>query len=130
LIRMRYILRFFSLLDVISIALLSKQVYSILSHIHELSTETLSVIKIILILVIYPLLFASAIGLFMQKKWGSISYYIQFPLRLIVWVFSFGFLTFISEYYPNPLLFDWIFRLVIILEFFRLYFTVQAGKRL
>ena len=127
---MRYTLRFFSLLDVISIALLSVQVYGILSEISQLSTETLAVIKIIAMLVIYPLLFVSAIGLFLEKKWGFISYYIQFPLRFVVWVFSFGFLTFISEHYPSPVLFEWIFRLVIILEFFRLYFTVQIGRKL
>ncbi len=127
---MRYTLRFFSLLDIISIALLSKQVYSILSDINHLSTTTPSIIKIIVLLIIYPLLLGSAIGLFMQKKWGSVSYYIQFPLRLVVWVFSFGFLTFISEYYPHPLVFEWIFRLVIVLEFFRLYYTIQISRKL
>ncbi len=127
---MRYALRFFSLLDVLSIVLVSQQVYSIVSHINQLSTERLSVIKIIVLLITYPLLFVSAIGLFLEKKWGFISYYIQFPLRFVVWVFSFGFLTFISEHYPGQFVFDWIFRLVIILEFFRLYFTVQTARKL
>ncbi|MEO8795835.1 MAG: hypothetical protein ABI390_10230, partial [Daejeonella sp.] len=122
---MKNAFRFFAFLDMGSIILLSPQIYSILTHLNELPGETVSRIKIILLLIVFLLLFISAAGLFLFKRFGAISYYIQFPIRLVVWVFSFGFLTFISEYFNNPLVFDWLFKLAIILEFFRLYYTIQ-----
>ncbi|WP_026897617.1 hypothetical protein [Daejeonella oryzae] len=120
---MRTTLRFFAILDAGSIILLSPQIYSILSNLGSFPPGNLSRIKLILLLFVFILLFFSSAGLFLMKKFGLISYYIQFPIRLIVWVFSFGFLTFISQYFSNPLIFDWLFRIAIILEFFRLYFT-------
>lgn len=122
-------LRFFALLDIISLFLLNKQVYLIILNFKQIPHETLSLLKIVLLLVIYILLFVSAAGLAMRRKFGFISYYVQFPLRLFVWIFSFGFITLISEY-TTAISFDWLFRLVIILEFFRLYFTVKIHRQL
>lgn len=126
---MKTTLRFFAFLDMLSFILLSGQVFNILANLKNLPAETLSLIRIVLLLLIYPLLLLSAYGLFRIKKYGLITSYFQFPMRLLAWVFSFGFLTMISQYFANPLVFDWLFRLVIILEFFRLYFTVQMHRR-
>ncbi len=126
---MKGIFRFFSFLDILSIALLGKQVYSILINFSNIPQQPLSRIKIALLLIIFPLLFVSAYGQFMFKKAGAIVYYIQFPLRLVVWVFSFGFLTLLSQYSGNPGTFDLLFRLVIILEFFRLYYTIRIHRK-
>ncbi len=126
---MKNAFRFFALLDMGSIILISPQIYSILTHLNELPEETVSRIKIILLLIVFVLLFISAAGLSLFKRFGAIAYYIQFPIRLVVWVFSFGFLTFISEYFDNLLVFDWLFRLAIILEFFRIYFTIRIQQR-
>lgn len=126
---MKNTLRFFAFLDVLSFILLSEQVFRILANIRNLPPETLSAIRIILLLIMYPLLLVSAYFLYRIKKQGLIAYYIQFPMRLLVWVFSFGFITLTSQYFTNPLVFDWLFRIAIILEFFRLYFTVQIHRQ-
>jgi hypothetical protein len=126
---MKSTLRFFAFLDLLSLILLSQQVLKILMNMQAIPQQNSSAFRVILLLIIYPLLMLSAYGLFRLKKIGLISYYIQFPIRLLVWVFSFGFLTFISEYFSNALVFDWLFRIAIILEFFRLYFTVQIHWR-
>ena len=126
---MKTTLRFFAFLDMLSFILLSQQVFNILANLQSLPAETVSVIRIVLLLLIYPLLLLSAYGLFRIKKYGLIASYVQFPMRLLAWVFSFGFLTLISQYFGNPLVFDWLFRTAIILEFFRLYFTAQIHRR-
>lgn len=122
-------LRFFALLDVLSIVLVSRQVQQIVANIGLMPDAAISQIRIVSFLIVYFLLFVSATGLFFIKKTGLISYYVQFPLRLIVWVFSFGFLTFISQGFSNTLVFDWLFRIAVVLEFFRLYFTVQIHRQ-
>lgn len=124
----KYILQLFGVLDLISIALLSKQIYSIASNLDSIPDSTISEVRIALLLISYLLLFVSAAGLLTTRTYGMIVYYIQFPIRLLVWVFSFGFITFISEYATNPSVFDWSFRIAIILEFFRLYFTVKFHR--
>lgn len=126
---MKSTLRFFAFLDVLSFLLLSQQVFQILGNLQNLPQQGPSTYRVFLLLVIYPLLLISAYALFRLKKFGLIAYYFQFPVRLLVWVFSFGFLTLISQYFPNPLVFDWLFRIAVILEFFRLYFTVQIHRQ-
>jgi len=127
--RMKNTLRFFAFLDMLSFILLSEQVFRILANIRNLPPEAPSAIRIILLLLIYPLLLLSAYYLFRIKKPGLIISYIQFPIRLLVWVFSFGFITSLSAYFSSPLVFDWLFRIAIVLEFFRLYFTIQIHRR-
>ena len=126
---MKNTLRFFAFLDMLSFILLSEQVFRILATIGNLPPDALSVLRIVLLLLMYPLLLVSAYYLFRIKKPGLIVSYIQFPIRLMVWVFSFGFITSLSGYFSNPLVFDWLFRIAIVLEFFRLYFTIQIHRR-
>lgn len=126
---MKSTLRFFAFLDVLSFLLLSQQVFQIIANLKDIPQQGPSTYRVFLLLLIYPLLLVSAYGFFRLKKFAFISYYIQFPMRLLVWVFSFGFLTLISQYFDNPLVFDWLFRIAIILEFFRLYFTVQIHRQ-
>ncbi|NEU10377.1 hypothetical protein GZH53_18780 [Flavihumibacter sp. R14] len=126
---MKNTLRFFAFLDMLSFLLLSEQVVHILVNIGNLPPETLSAIRVVLLVIMYLLLLVSAYYLVRIKKQGLIVYYIQFPMRLLVWVFSFGFITLTSQYFSNPLVFDWLFRIAIILEFFRLYYTIQIHRR-
>lgn len=119
-------LRFFGLLDVISIILLTPQIYNLLSSPGGIPVAILSVLKITFTLLTYLLLFISASGLYKPSKAGVISYYIQFPLRIAVWIFSFGFFTYLTEFTANEKVFEWLFRLIFMLEFFRMYFTVRA----
>ena len=126
--RLKNILRFFALLDVISIILMSQQVYSICINYNHIPDQTSAKIKEVLLLLNYLLLFVSVSGFLKFKKYGLITYYIQFPIRLLVWVFSFGFITFISDYITNPDVSQWLLRLVVTMEFFRLYFTIKIHR--
>lgn len=126
---MKTTLRIFAFLDVISIVLLSPQLYQIITNIHQIPRETLSLIKVAFTIITFVLLFVSAIGLFRISKTGLISYYFQFPMRIVIWVFSFGFLTLISQFISSVLVFEMLFRLVFVLEFFRLFFTVRIHRK-
>ncbi|SFA51987.1 hypothetical protein SAMN04488511_110211 [Pedobacter suwonensis] len=121
--------RFFALLDLISIFLLARQFWQILTHLNEIPDQILSQAKVILLLPLFVSLFISAIGLILFKKFGFIAYYIQFPFRLIVWVFSIGFITFLPEMLSlGERWFDILFRICFIAEFFRLYFTIKIHR--
>lgn len=126
---MKNIGRFFALLDLISIFLLARQFWQILTHLDEIPDQILSQAKVILLLPLFVSLFISAIGLILFKKFGFITYYIQFPFRLIVWVFSIGFITFLPEMLSlGERWFDILFRICFIAEFFRLYFTIKLHR--
>ena len=127
---MRYTIKFFAFLDIISISLLGKQFWEIITHLNEIPHETLSQAKVILMLPLFASLFISAVGLMLFKKFGFIAYYIQFPFRLVVWVFSIGFITFLPEYFNlGERWFDILFRICFIAEFFRLYFTIKIHRK-
>ncbi|MDN3587446.1 hypothetical protein QWY86_12245 [Pedobacter aquatilis] len=126
---MRLTVRIFALLDIISICLLAQPFWQIITHFNEIPEETLSQIRVILTLPMFLLLFVSAIGLTMYRKFGFIAYYIQFPIRLVIWVFSIGFVTLLPELLNlKELWFDVFFKLCFIAEFFRLYFTIKIHR--
>lgn len=126
---MRTATKFFALLDVISILLLAKQFWAIITHINEIPDQLLSQIRVVLTLPMFLSLFLSAVGLFLFKKFGFITYFIQFPFRLIVWIFSIGFITFLPEILNlGERWFDILFKICFIAEFFRLYFTIQIYR--
>ncbi|MXV49928.1 hypothetical protein GS399_03015 [Pedobacter sp. HMF7647] len=127
---MRNSLKLFAFLDILSIALLSRQVVGIFTNWSQIPHETLSQLKILIVLLVFISLFGSAYFLFFAKRAGAIIYYVQFPLRFIVWIFSFGFLTLLAQYSSSETVFDWLFRLVVLLEFLRLYFTIKIHREL
>jgi len=127
---MRNTARFFALLDLISILLLAKQFWGIVTHLNEIPDQVLSQARVILTLPLFISLFVSATGLMLFKKFGFIAYYIQFPFRLIVWVFSIGFITFLPEVLNlGDRWFDILFKACFIAEFFRLYFSIQIHRK-
>jgi len=122
--------RLFAMLDVISIILLGKQFWGMVTHIHEIPDQVISQVKVWLTISLFLLLFVSAIGLILFKKIGFIAYYIQFPFRLIVWIFSIGFITYLPELLNlSEVWFSIFFRVCFIAEFFRLYFTIKIHRR-
>ncbi len=126
---MRLAIRFFAVLDMISIALLSKQFLGIITHLNQIPKDTLSQTKVILMLPLFVSLFISAFGLMLLKKYGFITYYVQFPFRLIIWIFSIGFITYLPELLNlNERWFDILFKICFIGEFFRLYYTIKIHK--
>ena len=68
--------RFFALLDIISIVLLAKQFWQILTHLNEIPDQVLSQAKVVLLLPLFVSLFISAAGLILDKTFGFITYYI------------------------------------------------------
>jgi len=127
---MRVTSKFFALLDVISIVLLAKQFWAIITHINEIPDQILSQVRVVLTLPMFLSLFISAAGLILFKKFGFITYFFQFPFRLIVWIFSIGFITFLPEVLNlNEKWFDILFKMCFIAEFFRLYFTIQIYRK-
>lgn len=127
---MRNTLRLFAVLDLIGIAFLTKQSFDIVTHLNDVPNEFLSKAKVFLLLGLFVSLFISATGLLLIKKYGLITYYIQFPCRLLVWVFSIGFITYIPELFNlQGNWFPVLFKLCFVAEFFRMYFTVKIHRQ-
>lgn len=123
--------RFFGLLDVISIMLLASQFWNVVTHLDRIPDQLLSQIKVAFLMPLFLSLFISAAGLLQYKRFGFITYYVQFPFRLIVWVFSIGFLTYLPELFQVSLSEKWFYVLLkvcFVAEFFRLYFTIQIHR--
>jgi len=128
---MRLTIRIFALLDIISICLLAKPFLEIVTHLKEIPDQVLSQARVILTLPMFISLLVSAVGLLLVKKYGFITYYIQFPFRLIVWIFSIGFITLLPELLNlSQTWFDILFKLCFIAEFFRLFYTIKIHKKL
>ncbi|MGY0039245.1 hypothetical protein [Pedobacter sp. NJ-S-72] len=126
---MRLLFKLFALLDIISIVSMSPQIWSVLVKYQEIPNEAFSIARAILTLLIFLSLFVSAAGLFKFKKYGVITYYIQFPFRLALWVFSIGFITLLPEFFhKGDEWFGILFRICIIAEFFRGYYVLQAHR--
>ncbi|MBB6502227.1 hypothetical protein [Pedobacter cryoconitis] len=127
---MRLLFKLFALLDLISIVSMSPQIWSVLSKYQEIPHEAFSVARVVFTLLIYISLFISAYGLFRFRKYGIITNYIQFPFRLVLWVFSVGFITFLPElFHQGDKWFGILFRVCIIAEFFRGYYVLQAHRK-
>lgn len=122
--------RFFGLLDLISIILLSQQFLGIVTHLNEIPNQALSQARVLLTMPLFLSLFITTSGLFLLKKFAFITYYVQFPFRLVVWIFSIGFITYLPELLNlGERWFDILFKLCFIGEFFRLYFTIQIHRK-
>ena len=80
----------------------------------------------------FILVLIGAIGLFLLKKFGFILYYIQFPFRLYLWVFTLGFITLmpaaLSVY--DDKWFDPLLKICFMAEFIRLYLTIKGQLNL
>lgn len=127
---MRFLTKIFAALDIISIILLFKSVWDLATHLTDVPDNFLSQARVWLTFPLFLSLFASAAGLMFFKKFGLITYYVQFPFRLVLWVFSIGFVTLLPEWLNlSNGWFDALFRICIIAEFFRLYFSVKIHRK-
>ena len=126
---MKLTFRVFALLDLICFLFMSAQIWTILTLFSAIKTDTFSIVKVSLTFLIYLSLLVSAAGQFQFKKYGMIVYYIQFPFRLFLLVFSIGFITLLPEWLnTGPEFFSWLFRICVVAEFFRLYYTILSYK--
>ncbi|KIO76235.1 hypothetical protein TH53_16095 [Pedobacter lusitanus] len=127
---MRFLFKLFALLDVISIVSMSPQIWSVLVNYKEIPGDATSVARVVLTLLIFFSLFVSAAGLFQFRKYGIITNYIQFPFRLLLFVFSIGFITLLPELFPSGAQwFGVLFRICIIAEFFRAFYVLQGHRK-
>jgi hypothetical protein len=78
-------------------------------------------------IVLYVMLFFSAIFLLRQNKLGLWLTYVQFPLRLAFLVLSFGFLFALSRVVSNSYMI--ILGILIVLEIVRLLFTINIHRK-
>lgn len=80
----------------------------------------------------FLLLAAGVVGLWFFKKMGFIIYYIQFPFRLYLWVFTIGFIALLPEAFGRfeDYWFNLTLKICIVAEFIRLYLTIKMQLNL
>lgn len=128
---MRLLLRSFTFLDVISLVFLTMQLWQIAHHFTEITTNS-DKLESILMFPMFLLVLIGAFGLWLAKKVGFILYYIQFPFRLYLWVFSVGFITLLPEAFNSfdDRWFGALLKVCIMAEFIRLYLTIKLHLKL
>ncbi len=128
---MRLLLRSFALLDVVSLVFLGMQLWQISHHFNEIVKQS-EKLAAILMFPMFVLVVLGGIGLWLNKKFGFILYYIQFPFRLYLWVFTLGFITLLPEAFESfeDYWFDILLKACMVGEFIRLYVTVKAHLKM
>lgn len=126
---MRILLRSFAFLDFIALFLMGMQLWAIFHNFNE-TVKLSEKISSVLMFPMFLLLAAGAVSLWFFKKIGFILYYIQFPFRLYLWVFTIGFIALLPEAFGRfeDYWFSLILKICIMAEFIRLYLTVRAQK--
>lgn len=122
-------LRSFVFLDIVSLVFLSMQLWDVATHLGTFDTVYFADhINQGLMFPMFWLILIGTYGLFFQKKFGYILYYIQFPFRLFLWIFSLGFITLLPEafsYYGDSW-FGPLLKVCFVAELMRLYITIRA----
>lgn len=123
---MRKLLRAFAFLDILSLIFMSMQLWAIAKNFSKFVLLS-DKIQGILMFPMYALVLVGAYGLFFQKKYGFVSYYIQFPFRLYLWVLTLGFITLLPEALGNfdDKWFPILLKVCFVGEFLRLYLTIK-----
>lgn len=126
-IDMRFVIRFFVCLDLISLVFMGMQLW-LIAHQFDQILKQPEMLTAVLKFPMFILVLIGGIGLLQVKKFGFILYYIQFPFRFYLWVFSLGFITFFPELFGSfeDYWFDVLLKVCMLAEFVRLYFTIKA----
>lgn len=124
---MRILFRAFAFLDLFSLLFMTMQLVTIISNFDKITLLS-DKVQSFLMFPMFILVAIGAYGLFFQKKVGYISYYIQFPFRLYLWVLSLGFITLLPEALSNydDKWFPILLKVCYVGEFIRLYLTIKA----
>jgi len=128
---MRILLRAFSLLDLLSLVFMAMQLWAIVKN-YSAMTLLSDKVQSILMFPMFVLLLIGIVGLFKLKKYGFVSYYIQFPFRFYLWVFTIGFITLLPEALSvyDDKWFPILLKICIAAEFVRLYLTIKAQLKM
>lgn len=129
---MRYLIRCFALLDIISLVFLGMQLFNILTSDNASQMLLSEKVQQIAMFPMFLLILIGAIGQLLLKKFGLILYYIQFPFRLYLWIFTLGFITLLPEAfdYHEDNYFDLLLKMCFVGETIRLYLTIMAHRKL
>lgn len=124
---MRILLRAFVLLDVLSLVFMAMQLWAIVKQ-YSAMTLLSDKVQSVLMFPMFVMLVIGIVGLFKLKKYGFVSYYIQFPFRLYLWVFTIGFITLLPEALSvyDDKWFPILLKVCIAAEFVRLYLTIKV----
>jgi len=127
---MRILLRAFVFLDLLSLVFMTMQLWYSIRNFSQLTLIS-DKLQAVLMLPMYILIIVGGYGLFFQKKFGFITYYVQFPFRLYMWVFSLGFITLLPEAMSNydDKWFPILLKVCFVGEFIRLYLTIKAHRQ-
>lgn len=121
--------RFFALLDIICLVLLAEQAYT--QYQSLLSNEVLTSLEFFsrtLFLLGWSSLIFSATLLAIPKKAGLWLYYAQIPLRLVFFIFSFGFISLVTYIINWQFVQTILMPLIVFGELLRLYYSVQIHR--
>lgn len=128
---MKWILRFFAILDVLSLFFLFDtfqiQFQSILANDPLTSIEFLSRI---LYIITWISLLTGAILLAIPKKAGIIVYYCQIPFRLMFLIFTLGYISALSKYTDWEHIQNALVAFIIFLEMLRIYYSYIIQTKL
>lgn len=129
---MRYLFRSLAILDLITLLLMSTQLYNIALNYQEIAIKLSDKVAAIAMFPMFILILVGAVGLFLIKKFGFILYYIQFPFRLYLWVFTFGFITLLPEAFAiyDDKWFGILLKVCFTAEVIRLYLTIRGHLKL
>ncbi len=129
---MRYLFRSLAILDLITLILMSTQLYNIALNYQEITLKLSDKVAAIAMFPMFLLVLAGAVGLFLIKKFGFILYYVQFPFRLYLWVFTFGFITLLPEAFAvyDDKWFGILLKVCFTAEVIRLYLTIRGHLKL
>lgn len=128
---MRLLLRSFAFLDLISLVFLGMQLWQLANYFNSLQLQSEKLQAVLMFPMFFLVLF-SAVLLFKGKKLGLVLYYIQFPFRLYLWVFSLGFITLLPEAFGlfQDFWFGALLKLCFVGEFIRLFLTIRAHLKI
>lgn len=130
---MRLLLRIFATLDLIALVFMSMQLWYLANHFNEIMDNQLLLVKVetLLMFPMFLLILVGGLCLYRIRKLGLFLYYVQFPFRLYLLVFSIGFITLLPEAfgYYEGVWFDILLGFCIIAEFIRLFLTIWVYRK-
>ncbi len=128
---MRLLFRVFAFLDLIALVFMLMQLVYISTHFEEKILRSEKV-EAILMFPMFLLVLVGAFGLIFPKKFGFILYYISFPFRLYLSVFTLGFITLLPEAFEiyEDKWFEILLKLCFVGEVIRLYLTINGHRKL
>lgn len=127
---MKQSIRLFALLDFLSLIFMGMELWAMFFR-HQIVDEKFSEqLRAYMLIPMFLLVLIAAVGFMRMRRFACVLYYIQFPFRLYLWVFTWGFITLLPEafgYYGDAWP-AWLLKLCFVLEFLRLYVTIRFHR--